>query len=422
MILINWPGGKTGIRQVWGRFALRQRTVPGSPQHETAPGRFALDLRRPSADNGFLPGRLEHGAWLATRIIRAAGGLQRAFAARGLRVFFPAGPCLGPAASRPQTSVLVPALFVRRQLQPSSYRMPVALITPESVLHIRGPWVEILERAGFTIAYPEEPTFTRGLCSAAETIRVLKPASAVIAGGEYFTPEILAGLPNLRVIARAGVGYDRVDVPESTKRKIAVTITPTANHEGVAEQAFALIFAFAKNVVVNDHRTRTGQWSLGTTRPLRGNTLGLVGLGRIGRSTALRGRAMGMHVLAAETYPNREFARQHGVELVNLDTLLARSDYVSLHCPHNAETHHLFNAKTFAKMKAGSVLINTSRGKLVCEQDLLAALKSGHLAGAGLDVFEHEPAGSDNPLFALPNVIVSPHLGGADKLSQDNSG
>ena len=153
---------------------------------------------------------------------------------------------------------------------------------------------EILEQAGFTIAYPEEPTFTRGLCSAAETIRVLKPASAVIAGGEYFTPEILAGLPNLRVIARAGVGYDRVDVPESTKRKIAVTITPTANHEGVAEQTFALIFAFAKNVVVNDHRTRTGQWSLGATRPLRGNTLGLVGLGRIGRSTAIRGRALGM--------------------------------------------------------------------------------------------------------------------------------
>lgn len=298
--------------------------------------------------------------------------------------------------------------------------MPTVLITPENLIHVRGPWVQALEQAGLTVAYPEDPTFTRGLASSQETVRVLKSAAAVIAGGEYFTPEILAGLPNLRVIARAGVGYDRVDVPESTRRKIAVCITPTANHEGVAEQAFALIFAIAKNVVVNDARTRSGQWSMGATAPLRGKTLGLVGLGRIGRSTAIRGRAMGMTVIAAETYPDLAFARQHGVEIVDLETLLARSDYVSLHCPHNAETNGMFNSSLFAKMKPGSVLINTSRGKLVVEADLLAALKSGHLSAAGLDVFENEPATADNPLFQLKNIVVAPHLGGADKLSQDN--
>jgi phosphoglycerate dehydrogenase-like enzyme len=298
--------------------------------------------------------------------------------------------------------------------------MPTVLITPEALSNVRGPWVGLLEEAGFTIAYPEDPTFTRGLCGAKETVRVLRPASAVIAGGEYFTAEVLAGLPQLRVIARAGVGYDRVDVPAATGRKVAVTITPTANHEGVAEQAFALIFAIAKGVVVNDARTRAGQWALGMTAPIRGKTLGLFGLGRIGRSTAIRGRAMGMTVVATETYPDVAFARQHAIELVDFETLLARSDYLSLHCPHDAQTDRMFNRDVFAKMKRGSVLINTARGRIVVEADLLAALQQGHLSGAGLDVFETEPAAADNPLFALKNVVLSPHIAGADQLSQEN--
>ncbi len=129
---------------------------------------------------------------------------------------------------------------------------------------------------------------------------------------------------------------------------------------------------------------------------------------------------MGMTVIATETYPDLAFVRQHGIELVDFDTLLARSDYLSLHCPHNAQTDRMFNREVFAKMKRGSVLINTARGRLVVEADLIAALQQGHLAGAGLDVFEKEPAGTDNPLFALKNVVVSPHIAGADKLSQEN--
>lgn len=300
--------------------------------------------------------------------------------------------------------------------------MPTVLITPESLLGTRGPWVEILEAAGLTVAYPEETTFTRGLVSEAEAVRVMKPASAIIAGGEHFTPSVLAQLPNMRVIARAGVGYDRVNVPESTRRGIAVCITPTANHEGVAEQVFALIFGFAKGVVVNDARTRAGQWVGESTRPIRGKTLGLVGLGRIGRSTAIRGRAMGMRVIASDQFADLNFARQHGIEMVDFETLLAQSDYVSLHCPHNAETNRLMDARRFAQMKRGSVLINTARGGLVVEADLLTALNSGHLAGAGLDVFEQEPAKADNPLFRLPQVVVSPHLGGGDRLTQDSMG
>jgi phosphoglycerate dehydrogenase-like enzyme len=156
------------------------------------------------------------------------------------------------------------------------------------------------------------------------------------------------------------------------------------------------------------------------TAPIRGKTLGLFGLGRIGRSTAIRGRAMGMTVIATETYPDLAFARQHAIELVDFETLLAHSDYLSLHCPHNDQTDRMFNRSVFAKMKRGSVLINTARGRLVVEADLLAALQQGHLAGAGLDVFEKEPAVADNPLFSLKNVVLSPHIAGADKLSQEN--
>jgi phosphoglycerate dehydrogenase-like enzyme len=294
------------------------------------------------------------------------------------------------------------------------------LISPEALIGVRGPWVGLLEDAGFSVQYPEDPTFTRGLCGAEETIRVLNSASAVIAGGEYFTEPVLDRLPNLRVIARAGVGYDRVDVAAATARRIPLTITPTANHESVAETTLALLFAVAKGIVANDARTRAGQWAKQATEPIRGKTLGIFGLGRIGRSTAIRARALGMIVLATEKFPNDSFVRQHGIELVDFDALLARSDYVSIHCPLNAETNRLFDRTVFSRMKPGSVLLNTARGGLVVEADLLEALRSGQLGGAGLDVFEQEPASAANPLFQLDNVVVSPHLGGADKLSQHN--
>lgn len=296
--------------------------------------------------------------------------------------------------------------------------LPTVLITPESLIGVCGPWVAMLEEAGFTIQYPEDSKFTRGLGSAEETIRVLSGASAVIAGGEYLTASVIARLPKLRVIARSGVGYDRVDVAAATARGILVTITPTANHESVAEQTFALLFAVAKGVVVNDIRTRAGGWAKQATQPIRGKTLGIFGLGRIGRSTAVRGRAMRMNVIATEKYPDELFVQEHGIELVNFETLLARSDFLSIHCPLNKETDRLFDRTVFSRMKEGSVLLNTARGGIVVEADLIEALTQGPVAGAGLDVFEREPASADNPLFRLENVVVSPHLGGADTLAQ----
>ena len=129
---------------------------------------------------------------------------------------------------------------------------------------------------------------------------------------------------------------------------------------------------------------------------------------------------MGMRVIATEMHPDQDFVSRNHIELVDFDQLLAESDYLSLHCPHNAQTERMFNRNIFAKMKKGSALINTARGRIVAESDLAEALQSGHLGGAGLDVFEVEPAKADNPLFRFPNVVLSPHLGGGDQMSQDN--
>lgn len=290
------------------------------------------------------------------------------------------------------------------------------------MLRVQAPYVTILREGGFDIHYPKNPQLARGLVTDAETIDELRGMDSVIAGGENFNPAVIAALPGLRVIARAGVGYDRVNVPAATQHKVALTITPTANHEAVAEHVFAIMLASAKHVVRDDKRLRAGQWSRQLTQPIRGRTFGLLGLGRIGRSTALRGVAMGMKVIACETNPNPDFIRANGIELVDLETLLARSDYLSLHCPLNDQTRGLVNAAFLAKMKPGSTLINSARGGLVVEKDLVAALTSGHLRGAALDVFEEEPPRADNPLFALDNVVVTPHLAGTDERSLENMG
>lgn len=287
--------------------------------------------------------------------------------------------------------------------------MPIAMITPTAMWRqIEAPYTRLLQEAGFEVRFPEDSTFTRGR-DAAETIRVLRGVSGLVAGGEFLTEEVIAGLPELRVIARAGVGYDRVDVAAATRHGVLLTITPTANHEAVAEQAMGLLLAVSRNVALHDRMMRSGQWQVPVNRPLRGATLGLVGLGRIGRSTAVRAKAFRMQLIACDPYADPRFVSEHGIELVDFDTLLARSDVVSIHAPLNDETRGRFNRATFAKMKPGSILINTARGGLVVEADLVEALKSGHLAGAGLDVFEVEPVAPDNPLLKLDNVVMTPH-------------
>jgi phosphoglycerate dehydrogenase-like enzyme len=290
--------------------------------------------------------------------------------------------------------------------------MPKVLIAPMTLARTGGPYLHVLREAGLEPLFPG-----RGhQLTEEELLADLDGAAAAIAGMEPYTARVLDAHPTLRVIARVGVGYDAVDVPAATARGVAVTIAPGTNQDAVAEQTFALMLGLAKDLVPGHVGTRAGGWPRGVTRPLRGRTLGLAGLGRIGKAVALRARAFLMPVLAYDPVPDTAFAAAHDITLVPFERLLSESDFLSLHLPLTPASRHLINRTTLAQMKPGAVLINTARGGLVCEADLLEALRGGHLAGAALDVFEQEPPGQ-SLLFELPNVLLSPHAAGGDTQS-----
>jgi phosphoglycerate dehydrogenase-like enzyme len=289
--------------------------------------------------------------------------------------------------------------------------MPKVLITAATLADKVGPYLPLLRDAGLEIVYPNP---WDGQLLEADLFRELPGIKAVIAGSEPYTRKVLADARDLRVIARVGVGYDAVDVAAATERGIAVTITPGANHDAVAEHAFALLLSAAKNVAVSDHLMRAGQWKRDITIPLRGRTMGIVGLGRIGKAVALRALAFQMRVVAFELYPDNEFIARHGVKLTPLDKLFAEADFISLHAPLGPETKHMINQRTLGLMKGDAILLNTARGGLVCEPDLVEALRAKRIAGAALDVFEDEPLPKNHPLLKLENVVLTPHTAGTD--------
>ena len=295
--------------------------------------------------------------------------------------------------------------------------MPNVLITPASMQTTPSPFGDLLENAGFQVKYPSVPNLPLGLASEESTIQQLEGMDAIIAGGEFLTSPVMEALSNLRVIARAGVGFDRVNIEAATRQGIVVTVTPTANHEAVAEHAITLLLVTVRSILPNVRQVCNGEWPRGPLATVRGKTLGIIGLGRIGRSTAIRAIPLGLKIVAHEIYPDQEFVQKHCIELLDFDELLEKADFVSIHCPLTEQTHHLFNKKSFARMKPQSILINTARGPLVKESDLLEALLSGHLKAAGLDVLEQEPPSSDNPLLQMENVIITPHLAGGDEVS-----
>lgn len=294
--------------------------------------------------------------------------------------------------------------------------MPRVLITPATLNSIDGNYLTLLKQAGFEIVTPPAP-WDHQLVEE-ELMQLLPGMDASIAGMEPYNARVLAAHPQLKVIARVGVGYDAVDLAAATKHGVAVTITAGANHDTVAEQAFALYFALAKQITVDDRNMRAGKWIRHVTIPVRGQTLGIVGLGRIGKAMALRALAFGMHVIAYEVTPDHAWLKSHAVKLTTLEDLLKQSDVVSLHAPATAETRHLINARTLAWMKPTAFLLNTARGGLVDEVALADALRSGRIAGAGLDVFAQEPTPPDHPFYHLDNVVMTPHTGGTDLKSR----
>jgi phosphoglycerate dehydrogenase-like enzyme len=293
--------------------------------------------------------------------------------------------------------------------------MDKVLITPMTLAGIDGAYVRVLREAGLELVYPN----IGAQLTEEQLLEWLPGIKASVAGSEPYTARILEAFPQLRVIARVGVGYDAVDVEAATKIGCAVTIAPGTNEGSVAEHAFCLMLALARELVPQHLELKAGGWPRRAILPLRGRTLGIAGLGRIGKAIALRGAAFGMRLLAYDPEPDKTFAENHQVTLVSFEQLLAESDYLTLHLPVTPQSRNLINRRTLALMKPTAFLINTARGAIVNEADLFEALRNQRLAGAGLDVFEQEPPGK-HPLFELDNVVVTPHAGGADVQSRDD--
>jgi D-3-phosphoglycerate dehydrogenase len=249
----------------------------------------------------------------------------------------------------------------------------------------------------------------------AELIEAFRDVDAAIVGAPEMTAEVIAALPRLKMISRRGVGYDTIDVAAATEAGIVVTITPGGQDDGVAEHVFALLLAVARWMVVSHNDLVDGVWLRRQGTELVGKTLGLVGLGRIGRKVAVRARAFGLSVIAADPAADASWAREHDVSLGSIDDVLAAADFVSLHAPLLESTRHLIGGEQLARMKRSAILVNTSRGPVVDQAALIRALSDGVIRGAGLDTFDPEPPDPETTatLAALPNVVMTPHVGGA---------
>jgi phosphoglycerate dehydrogenase-like enzyme len=242
---------------------------------------------------------------------------------------------------------------------------------------------------------------------------LLRGAVGLIAGSEPLTREVLAEADRLRVISRNGVGYDAIDLDAATDLGIVVAYVPDAMVDAVADLAIGLLLALARRIPELNASMKRGEWQREIASDITNRTLGLVGTGRIGMATARRARAFGLRLLGCDPYPNPLFVEELGGSYVPLEELLEASDYVSLHLPSMAQTRGLIGEPELARMKPTAFLINTARGALVDEAALLAALREGRIAGAGLDVFSQEPpapgsAGAE--VARLPSVIALPHV------------
>lgn len=254
-----------------------------------------------------------------------------------------------------------------------------------------------------------------------QLVERLKEANAVLClRGDSIDATLMSACPKLRIVANASVGYDNVDMAEANKRAIIVTNTPGVLDDATADLTFALILATARRLAEADRFVREGNWlgfreDLLLGRDLSGKILGIVGMGRIGEAVARRARGFGMSILYTRAGNDEKDTRLKTVyeaERVSLGELLKKSDFISLHCPLNEKTRHLIGARELALMKPDALLINTARGAVINELELVDALKENKIGGAGLDVFEFEPEVT-NDLFSLSNVVLAPHIGSA---------
>lgn len=261
--------------------------------------------------------------------------------------------------------------------------------------------------------------------SESQLVQLIKGFDAVVVrSATQITKSVIESGSNLKVIARAGMGYDNIDVQAATENGVVVMNTPAANSVAAAELAVAMMMALARKIVPAHSTLSTGKWNrkqfLGVE--LTGKTLGLLGLGNVGKNVAKRALGMEMNVLAHDPFVPEKVAKEIGVNLVSQDELFKKIDFLSIHTVLNDSTHHLINKHALKKMKPGACIINCARGGVLDEKALYEALESGKVKGAALDVFEQEPPDPKNPLLTHPNVIVTPHLGASTLEAQNEVG
>ncbi|MBL8165236.1 MAG: hypothetical protein JNJ61_24855 [Anaerolineae bacterium] len=289
--------------------------------------------------------------------------------------------------------------------------MTFHVLVPDSV---HPSAVDILKQAGLNVTAP-------GQMKRDETLAAIAEADAlIIRSATKADAALINAAAKLKVIARAGVGVDNVDLEAASARKIAVMNTPDGNTVATAEFAFGLMLALARHIPQAFDSLNAGKWDRKSFMgvELRGKTLGVVGFGRIGRAVAKRAQAFEMTVIAHDPFIPADYAADLGVELVDLETLYARADFISLHSVITDETREMINRDTMARMKRGVRIVNAARGALINEADLAEAIKSGQVAGAALDVYAEEPPPAGHPLIGLPGVIDTPHLAASTEEAQ----
>lgn len=281
----------------------------------------------------------------------------------------------------------------------------VVVVTPRSFGRQGGGLRDELEQAVGEVRYRAGPL------TAAQLTEALADADGLLAGLDEISAEVFEGAPRLRVVARYGVGADRVDLDAAARHGVTVTVTPGANANAVAELTIALLLALARSLVAAHDGVRAGEWPATRGVELAGRTLGLLGLGRIGSLVAAKAQALGLRVLAHDPLVADEQAEAAGAALVDLETLAAESDFLSLHAELTEQSRGIVDRALLQGLKPGAALVNTARGELVDEPALLWALDHGPLAAAALDVLADEPPPHDHPLLGRADVLVTPHIG-----------
>ena len=284
--------------------------------------------------------------------------------------------------------------------------MTRVLVTTTSLQDIPGPHHDKLAAAGLELVRE------RGPLPESKMLELAGSFDAFLCGDDAITRAVIEkSLPRLRIIAKYGIGVDKIDVACATEKNIPVLFTPGVNHTTVAEHCFGLMLCLTKHFVAEINYTRAGQWKRLTGNELFGKTLGSVGRGRIGKEMVIRANAFGMPCVAYDVYWDDKFAAAHNVKRAEkLDDLIKEADVISLHTNLTAETNEMINARTIGLMKKGTMLINCGRGELVKNADIITGLESGQLGGYGADVLDVEPPPADHPMLKAKNCIITPHV------------